>query len=553
MRWWEVWPNRYELEKKALEESGFRLDEEVKEGRLIFHLTCPKKIGVNKLVVLFPDSYPYFRPYVYAQDRIAIRHQNPFNLNLCLLGRSTINWLPESDTAASLIISRVPEILIRSSTPFGTPPDSGEDQQGEPFSRYYLYSLEAQVVFDETVSDLEKERCGFGKLSLREGSDIQAGKIAGVITQLVTRKREVISNCLDFYKCQGKEVFEFRWFYLDQPLQIFEPKDLLVKVESKFESPAKPRRFRGGDLTVIFFKEEVRAGELGLGAVGLLRRANGRNTHSANFIRCVPGSKDALLERVANVHGLQNKSVAIIGVGCVGSELAISLAKAGLEHIYLVDGDGVEITNSARWPLGFDSIGKSKVAALKNHIEKNFPQSSVSAIERTIGAPPESGTTNELDFFYSLSKKVDLIIDCSVEIGVQAATTSIFRWLGKPVIVASTTNGGLGGLVKLVEPNKDAPCLYCYLEHMSRNNSLVPISTGEITLQPHGCDEPTFVAASVDPQEVAIQAARVAFSCMSDSYQSLNWNFSLFHRDVSLGEAQWSYFSLEKIESCDHE
>src|SRR6185437_13038694 len=105
-RWWQRHPARLDYELQALREAGFSItrdEESIADG--VMRLTLLSQItGVpERLVVTFPDLYPYFRFEIEAPDiPVLTHHQHPFTKNLCLLGRSTLHW-NTTDTVASII------------------------------------------------------------------------------------------------------------------------------------------------------------------------------------------------------------------------------------------------------------------------------------------------------------------------------------------------------------------------------------------------------------------------------------------------------------------
>ncbi len=62
---------------------------------------------------------------------------------------------------------------------------------------------------------------------------------------------------------------------------------------------------------------------------------------------------------------LKKSSVGIAGVGGLGSNIAVSLARAGIGRLVIVDFDKVEESNLNRQYYFFDQIGMYKVEALK--------------------------------------------------------------------------------------------------------------------------------------------------------------------------------------------
>ncbi len=71
---------------------------------------------------------------------------------------------------------------------------------------------------------------------------------------------------------------------------------------------------------------------------------------------------------------LKKSTVGIAGLGGLGSNVAISLARAGIGKLILVDFDKVEKSNLSRQYYFLDQIGKLKVDALKDNIKKINPE-----------------------------------------------------------------------------------------------------------------------------------------------------------------------------------
>ena len=63
---------------------------------------------------------------------------------------------------------------------------------------------------------------------------------------------------------------------------------------------------------------------------------------------------------------LKNASVAIAGLGGLGSNIAVSLARAGVGTLFLTDFDRVELSNLNRQQYTVNDIGRYKTEALKD-------------------------------------------------------------------------------------------------------------------------------------------------------------------------------------------
>lgn len=72
-------------------------------------------------------------------------------------------------------------------------------------------------------------------------------------------------------------------------------------------------------------------------------------------------------------HKLKNGKVAILGLGGLGSNIAISLCRIGVGKLILVDYDVVEPSNLNRQQYFIDDIGKYKTEAIKESINRINP------------------------------------------------------------------------------------------------------------------------------------------------------------------------------------
>ena len=76
-------------------------------------------------------------------------------------------------------------------------------------------------------------------------------------------------------------------------------------------------------------------------------------------------SRNELAVGTEGIELLKNKTVAILGVGGVGSFAAEAIARSGIGRIILVDKDDVDITNINRQLVAYMStIGRSKSAVI---------------------------------------------------------------------------------------------------------------------------------------------------------------------------------------------
>lgn len=70
---------------------------------------------------------------------------------------------------------------------------------------------------------------------------------------------------------------------------------------------------------------------------------------------------------------LDRATVAVCGLGGLGSNIAIALARAGVGHLILIDFDTVDITNLHRQQYKANQIGQHKADALADNLQEIHP------------------------------------------------------------------------------------------------------------------------------------------------------------------------------------
>lgn len=73
------------------------------------------------------------------------------------------------------------------------------------------------------------------------------------------------------------------------------------------------------------------------------------------------------------VEKLQNASVAICGLGGLGSNISIALARAGVGKLCLIDFDKIDVTNLNRQQYFVSQIGMYKTDAMKSNLKNIAP------------------------------------------------------------------------------------------------------------------------------------------------------------------------------------
>lgn len=117
---------------------------------------------------------------------------------------------------------------------------------------------------------------------------------------------------------------------------------------------------------------------------------------------------------------LQNAHVIVFGIGGVGGHCAEALARAGVGHLTLVDGDTVSLSNINRQTVALHStVGQNKVDVLAERIHDIHPDCEVTPLHLFYSFAEEERLFRDghnidyvADCIDSVASKIDLILAC---------------------------------------------------------------------------------------------------------------------------------------------
>jgi sulfur carrier protein ThiS adenylyltransferase len=130
---------------------------------------------------------------------------------------------------------------------------------------------------------------------------------------------------------------------------------------------------------------------------------------------------------------LSGKTIGIAGVGGLGSNIAVALARSGIGHLIIVDHDFVEESNLNRQYFFRDQIGMIKVEALTDNIKRITPSIEITSHHRRL--LPGS--------MYELFQQADIVIEALDDalIKKQFIEEILEHYPQKPLIAASGVAG----------------------------------------------------------------------------------------------------------------
>lgn len=170
-------------------------------------------------------------------------------------------------------------------------------------------------------------------------------------------------------------------------------------------------------------------------------------------------SRQVLLAQV-DIDGqlrLKRSKALIVGLGGLGSPVALYLAAAGVGELHLADFDTVDLTNLQRQVIHDSaSVGMSKVDSAIQRLQAINPEVSLVAHRQAL----------DEDSLAAAVAAVDLVLDCSDNFATREAVNAACVAAAKPLVSGAAIR--LEGQLSVFDPRRDnSPCYHCLYGHGS--------------------------------------------------------------------------------------
>lgn len=572
MNWPDRYPGRLEYELASFErrELDFRLDEGhyQRSGQVVMRGQLPHGDQIIDLEVVYPDFFPLFRPQVFAPELRLGRHQNPVAGNICLLDRPTRAW-HTNDTGAWLVAEQLPYLLSLLEQD-GEELARAEVPQAEPASAFLPYDQPgAMLAVPGTALALPAERHrGVARLTF-SSTDAETASMRVLLAKVCAD--DVGASPLaeadePLRERFGGRALDVRWVRLPESPAADSAEALLQLARKQDPGLGMATWHRLADdwevrPTAIVFPEEVEQQVIEDGWVLLVeaRHGSGKNRRNGTYIaRGERLSRRDLQERIRHLAGLEGKTVCVVGLGSLGSPLAVELARAGVGLLRVLDHDHVETGTSVRWARGLSAAAHLKTEAVAALISTDHPYTKVERFRMQLGSAERRngrGLT-EREMLQDFLDGADLVIDATAELAVAQLLSVLADDRAIPQLYVSATEGAWGGRIARLLPGRTG-CWMCLQRLIAEKTIHAPPYEPTGTVQPRGCATRTFIGANYDLQPLVSQAARVATRTLlkeAEEAQDTPWpavHVCALHReDGPLPAPAWSSHELSRDPAC---
>ena len=163
-----------------------------------------------------------------------------------------------------------------------------------------------------------------------------------------------------------------------------------------------------------------------------------------------------LLLGASGMKRLKNSTVAVFGIGGVGSHLTEALARSGVGRLILVDNDNVSLSNINRQSVAWHStVGMKKTEVMKRRIADICPDTEVLTFDIFV-------LTDNLEELFSQAGKIDYIVDAIDTVTAKISLAVYAKNHGIPFIASMGTGNKLyPGLFEIADISETSVCPLC--------------------------------------------------------------------------------------------
>lgn len=530
--WFERSPGLLDWELKRFEEWGIdvKVDpEERQRGRLVIH--CEERMNAEPvpIEIRYPSEYPELPPLIIGPAGLMDRHQHRFAGNFCLLARPLDDWPAGTWGAADLVGERL-RALIGDTEAGDEAVRAAEEPMPEPVSAYYQTASDATVLMPDLLEpagesgELVVRRCTHS-LFVTVGRD---GEILDdEMSALFPGDQEFVVPWVRILEAPpvGPDAAAVaQWVRKEHPHLL--ARDLPRKLrDSKHLASPPPIEF----CCLVFPEEGPEVGEFHDGYLLLYVERDGTGNRREALLGTQRLSLTERARRAPELAGLDHRQALVIGLGTLGGDIAVELAKAGLGHLELLDYDSLEFGNLLRHRLGLEYLGMPKARGVALAVRRANPFTATSIRELRLGSVDWADESPLAELAAAIGN-ADVVIDASGSHQIAQLVGRICTECDTPMIATWLTEGFWGAEVVRIIPGKTM-CWTCFATAQQEGTLLRAESGPATQVAALGCSHLTTAGAGFDATETAAVATRLVVQTLEPEggYAPCEWDHAVLN------------------------
>lgn len=460
MIWVLTYPERFlyenaELEKLANEVDWLTVRLVITDALIEYHLDIQVHGQIYEARMTYPDVFPSAPPYIRPRNPSEkwSLHQYGEGESLCLEWR-TDNW-QTNITGADMVRSAY-NLLSTENVPNAPTiaPSAHRMTEGQKVRYKTFRSVITQTLLDELDSLQDKTQVVFQTNSFFHSHAVQVAFITSItLPDAAAKSLDDLPAFMTgmvsiIYGLEGKG-----WLLKHES---FENHQVLSTIDDLL----KVIQHAGFDKENIVLTE-AETGKFIKCQIALYgkSRESLRIFTISPYTTESPITENAVLLPSSKVKRLPDEAlplsdikVGIVGLGSIGSKVAISLARAGVRNFLVVDDDFLTPDNLVRNEMTWAEVGQQKAYAIKEVLESIAPGISVEALEFRIAGQEPPITSSRA---YQKIADCDLLIEATANPEVFLHLASIAEPKKIPICWGEVFAGGYGGLIARARPDLD--------------------------------------------------------------------------------------------------
>jgi hypothetical protein len=200
-------------------------------------------------------------------------------------------------------------------------------------------------------------------------------------------------------------------------------------------------------------------------------------------------------------------TIAVVGLGSLGSKIAVSLARSGARKFALLDADVLLPQNLVRNDLDWRDVGFAKVEATAERMRHVAPGADVLALSLEVAGQENPHATARLA---ELIETCDLVVDATANPDTFVMLAALCKRAGVALVWGEVFAGGFGALMARSRPGLDADPLSIRAHVFGTMGTMQPVA--RVEARRYALDVAGRVLAAGDAEVSHLAAAMTAFA-----------------------------------------